>query len=136
MSGRETEVSGSRILLRPGRTARLRRDVPEHGRLPAADRWMILAGVHLRRGIQIEDTGGIRIVLTRLPAASPLRRDRRSASPSGDVPRTACAAAEEPVPRQPGRPCRRQMRMRSGLAYERGRSNVGGTNYSTSEQTT
>jgi DNA-binding GntR family transcriptional regulator len=31
--------------------------VPEHGRLPAADRWMIRAGVHLRRGIQIEDTG-------------------------------------------------------------------------------
>jgi hypothetical protein len=43
-------------------------------------------------GIQTEDTGGIRIVLARVPAARPLRRDRRSVPPSGMA---------DPVPHAP-----------------------------------
>jgi hypothetical protein len=31
---------------------------------------MIRAGIYLRRGIQIKDTGGIRIVLARVPRRS------------------------------------------------------------------
>jgi hypothetical protein len=78
---------GSRILLRPGGLGcggRLRRGVPGHGRLPGpAPLDDPGAGAHLRTGIQIEDTGGTRIVLAGIPAARPLRRDRRSVSPSG-----------------------------------------------------
>jgi len=78
------DAPGSRILLRPGglgRGGRLRRGVPGHGRLPGSG--PLDDGAHLRPENQIEDTGGIRIVLAGVPAARPLRRNRRSASPPG-----------------------------------------------------
>jgi len=66
MPGRETEVQGSRILLRSG-------DLTVPADSTATFRSMAVcrlrpagwsgAGVHLRPRIQIEDTGGIRIVL-------------------------------------------------------------------------
>jgi hypothetical protein len=64
---------GSRIGLRPGgpgRGGRLRRGVPGHGRLPGSSPLddpglMPVSGP----GIQIEDTGGIRIVLAGVLAA-------------------------------------------------------------------
>jgi hypothetical protein len=81
------DAPGSRILLRPGalgRGGQLRRGVPGHGRLPGSGSLDDPgAGAHLRPGVQIEDTGGIRIVLAGAPAARPLRRDRRSVSPLG-----------------------------------------------------
>jgi hypothetical protein len=70
---------GSRIGLRPGglgRGGRLRRGVPGHGRLPGSgpldDPGLVPISCP---GIQIEDTGGIRIVLAGVPAACPMRRD-------------------------------------------------------------
>ena len=65
------DAPGSRMLLRPsglGRGGPLRRGVPGHGRLlgsgplddPGAD-------AHLRTEIQIEDTGGTRMVLAGFP---------------------------------------------------------------------
>ena len=41
------------------------------------------AEARLRLGIQMEDTGGIRIVLAGVPAARPLHRGQRSISVSG-----------------------------------------------------
>jgi hypothetical protein len=81
------DAPGGRILLRPGglgRSGRFRRGGPGHGRLPGSgsldDPGLVpISGP----GFQIKDTGGIRIVLAGVPAACPLRRDRRSVSPSG-----------------------------------------------------
>jgi hypothetical protein len=47
------------------------------------DRWMTQGWCHLRPGIQIEDTGGIRIVLARILAARPRHGDWRPVSPPG-----------------------------------------------------
>jgi len=44
---------------------------------------VIQAGVCPRPGIQIEDIGGIRIVLAGVSAARPRQGDRRSVPPSG-----------------------------------------------------
>jgi len=63
------DAPGSRILLRPGGLGRgggqLRRGVPGHGRLPGSG--PLDDGAHLRPENQIEDTGGIRIVLAGFP---------------------------------------------------------------------
>ena len=85
------DAQGDRILLRPGglgRGGRFRRGGPGHGRLPGSgsldDPGLVPGLVPISGpGFQIEDTGGIRIVLAGVPAACPLRRDRRSVSPSG-----------------------------------------------------
>ena len=81
------DAPGSRILLRPGglgRGGRLRRGVLGHGRLPGSGPLDDPGLVPISDpGIQIEDTGGIRIVVAGIPAARPLRHDRRSVSPSG-----------------------------------------------------
>jgi hypothetical protein len=42
------------------------------------------------RIIQLEDTGGIRIILAGVAAARPLRRGQRSASASGMTPACTC----------------------------------------------
>jgi hypothetical protein len=65
------DAPGGRILLRPGalgRGGRLRRGVPGHGRLPVPARSMIRGWCPSLAGIQIEDTGGIRIVLAGFPS--------------------------------------------------------------------
>ena len=69
----------------PGsRGSRLRRGVPGHGRLPGSgpldDPGLVPISCP---GIQIEDTGGIRIVLVRILAARPRHGDWRSVSPPG-----------------------------------------------------
>ena len=54
-----------------------------HGRLPDSSPLESGAEARLRPGIQMEDTGGIRIVLAGVPAARPLHRGQRSISVSG-----------------------------------------------------
>ena len=77
---------GSRILLSPGGLSRsgCLCAVFRHGRLPKPGPLddpglMPVSGP----GIQIGDTGGIRIILAGIPAARPLRRGQRPVSASG-----------------------------------------------------
>jgi hypothetical protein len=77
---------GSRILLRSSdlnRGVRFHRMFPGMAACRGSAGWMIRARVNPRPEIQIEDTSGIWIVPARVPAARPLRRDRRSVSQSG-----------------------------------------------------
>jgi hypothetical protein len=74
------DAPGIRILLCPDglrRGSRLRRGVPRHGRLPGSDPLDTPEGrCPSPDWIQIEDTGGTRIILAAVPAARPLRHDR------------------------------------------------------------
>ena len=60
------DAPDSRVLLRSGglgRGGQLRCGVPGMAACRVPERWMTQGWCHLRPGIQIEDTGGIRIVL-------------------------------------------------------------------------
>jgi hypothetical protein len=92
----ETDAPGSRIPRRPGgldRGGRLRRGVPGHVRLPGSgpldDPGLVPI---LRPGIQIEDGGGIRIVLAGSPPLAHRVVTGDQLRHLDDAPRVACAA--------------------------------------------
>ena len=88
------DAPGGRILLRPGglgRGGRFRRGGPGHGRLPGSgsldDPGLVpISGP----GFQIEDIGGIRIVLVGVPAACPSVRTSPEVSRMPIVYRERC----------------------------------------------
>lgn len=107
-------AAGSRILLRPSdlnRGVRLQHDVPGHGCLPRfgppdGSRLMPIS----RSGIQIEDTSGIRIVPAGFPPLALCMVTGNQLRRGDDGPVRHARRTGMPASRQPGRPCRRQMR--------------------------